>query len=154
MTTPCNVAKVSVVNLVANWMNIGRIQAFKTMRTLRALRPLRALSRFQGMRVSVLFLSLRVVCPCARTVSCPPSALVTVQVAKGLQVLLGRKGHLLPSTPVWPQCIPICSSPRFLHVPLACACLHFPACLYARMFFLYQLSLSLSHINSVCCAVL
>lgn len=43
--------KVSVVNMVANWMNIGRINAFKTMRTLRALRPLRALSRFQGMRV-------------------------------------------------------------------------------------------------------
>ena len=43
------------MNLVANWLNIGKIQAFKTMRTLRALRPLRALSRFQGMRVLDFF---------------------------------------------------------------------------------------------------
>ena len=44
--------KVSVINLIATWFGVARIQAFKTMRTLRALRPLRALSRFQGMRVN------------------------------------------------------------------------------------------------------
>ena len=53
------------MNLVANWMNIGRIQAFKTMRTLRALRPLRALSRFQGMRVLPFYhFSLNLHCSC------------------------------------------------------------------------------------------
>ncbi|KAI1296926.1 Sodium channel protein para [Halotydeus destructor] len=44
---------VSVVNAIATWAGMGKIQAFKTMRTLRALRPLRAMSRMQGMRVVV-----------------------------------------------------------------------------------------------------
>lgn len=47
-----NELKVSVINLIATWFGVAKIQAFKTMRTLRALRPLRALSRFQGMRVT------------------------------------------------------------------------------------------------------
>lgn len=42
-----------MINLIATWFGVARIQAFKTMRTLRALRPLRALSRFQGMRVKI-----------------------------------------------------------------------------------------------------
>ncbi|KAH7962434.1 hypothetical protein HPB52_016067 [Rhipicephalus sanguineus] len=45
---------VSFFNMAVAMMGYGRIPAFKTMRTLRALRPLRAMSRLEGMRVSVV----------------------------------------------------------------------------------------------------
>lgn len=45
--------QVSLVSLVANAMGFAELGAIKSLRTLRALRPLRALSRFDGMRVSL-----------------------------------------------------------------------------------------------------
>lgn len=51
--TSVHVFQVSLVSLVANAIGLSDLGAIKSLRTLRALRPLRALSRFEGMRVSV-----------------------------------------------------------------------------------------------------
>lgn len=45
--------QVSIISLVANWLGYSELGPIKSLRTLRALRPLRALSRFEGMRVSI-----------------------------------------------------------------------------------------------------
>lgn len=45
--------QVSLISLTANILGYSELGAIKSLRTLRALRPLRALSRFEGMRVSV-----------------------------------------------------------------------------------------------------
>ncbi|NXC66763.1 SCN4A protein, partial [Anhinga anhinga] len=47
------IVDVSIISLTANWLGYSELGAIKSLRTLRALRPLRALSRFEGMRVSV-----------------------------------------------------------------------------------------------------
>lgn len=52
MFSTTEIIQVSVLNLGASFLNMAKIQAFKTMRTLRALRPLRAMSRMQGKRSS------------------------------------------------------------------------------------------------------
>ena len=44
---------MAIMNFIVNLLGLARIPAFKTMRTLRALRPLRAMSRLEGMRVSL-----------------------------------------------------------------------------------------------------
>lgn len=51
-------SKVSLVSLIANALGYSELTAIKSLRTLRALRPLRALSRFEGMRVSVIWNSM------------------------------------------------------------------------------------------------
>ncbi len=43
--------QVSVIGLVARWVNYDQIGSMRVLRTLRALRPLRAVSRFAGIRV-------------------------------------------------------------------------------------------------------
>lgn len=45
--------QLSLINLGAIWAGAADIPAFRSMRTLRALRPLRAVSRWEGMRVSI-----------------------------------------------------------------------------------------------------
>ena len=54
-----NFHKMSILNLGVSILGLARIPAFKTMRTLRALRPLRAMSRLEGMRVSVTSSSVK-----------------------------------------------------------------------------------------------
>ena len=44
---------VSVLGSLLDAFGVADIPAFKSMRTLRALRPLKALSRFEGIRVSL-----------------------------------------------------------------------------------------------------
>ena len=46
---------VSVLGSLLDGLGVADIPAFKSMRTLRALRPLKALSRFEGIRVRLLF---------------------------------------------------------------------------------------------------
>ena len=45
--------QVAITGMIASLLGYSEIQVFKTMRTLRALRPLRALSRFDGIKVSL-----------------------------------------------------------------------------------------------------
>ncbi|CAG2062846.1 unnamed protein product [Timema podura] len=47
------IVMLSLINLAATWAGAADIPAFRSMRTLRALRPLRAVSRWEGMRVSI-----------------------------------------------------------------------------------------------------
>uniref|UniRef100_A0A8D3CXK3 Sodium channel protein n=1 Tax=Scophthalmus maximus TaxID=52904 RepID=A0A8D3CXK3_SCOMX len=47
------IVDISLISLVANWLDFSDLGPIKSLRTLRALRPLRALSRFEGMRVVV-----------------------------------------------------------------------------------------------------
>ena len=49
---------VSVLGMVLDLLGVADIPVFKSMRTLRALRPLKALSRFEGIRVGLKFISL------------------------------------------------------------------------------------------------
>ncbi|XP_030911846.1 LOW QUALITY PROTEIN: sodium channel protein type 1 subunit alpha [Geospiza fortis] len=48
------IVDVSLVSLTANALGYSELGAIKSLRTLRALRPLRALSRFEGMRLSLV----------------------------------------------------------------------------------------------------
>jgi hypothetical protein len=43
------------MGIVASFVGLADIPAFKAIRTLRALRPLRAMSRFDGIRVLFIY---------------------------------------------------------------------------------------------------
>lgn len=47
--------QISIASIIADAYGAGDFSAFRSLRTLRALRPLRAISRWQGMRVWLLF---------------------------------------------------------------------------------------------------
>jgi len=53
LTYLCVLWQISLISLGAEGMGMGNIGAFRALRTLRALRPLRAVSRWEGMKVSV-----------------------------------------------------------------------------------------------------
>lgn len=47
--------QMSILNLLASYIGMGDVAAFRVLRTLRGLRPLRAMSRLKSMRVSQLY---------------------------------------------------------------------------------------------------
>lgn len=81
-----NVFQLSLINLVAIWVGASTFPAFRSMRTLRALRPLRAVSRWEGMRVSL--------CLCILVLDCTIPVYIILQYSL-FQLLLDHIYTLL-----------------------------------------------------------